>query len=106
MKPQIVTDVDLAFPANVMHLMPKMEEIPVEFKKGKTKWNEFFSGMFYTGKLKFQVIPKEGINGSEASRHILCIMRSFEPKHEHKEAACAYLFSLWFEEISNLEVKK
>lgn len=27
---------------------------------------------------------------------IQAIMRSFEPKHEHKIAACAFLFELWF----------
>jgi hypothetical protein len=34
-----------------------------------------------------------------AMRHVQYCMRSFEPKHEHKEAGCAYLLSLWFDDI-------
>jgi hypothetical protein len=42
---------------------------------------------------------KEGVDGNLAFRHLSAIQRSFTPKHEHKEAAVAYLASLWFEDV-------
>jgi hypothetical protein len=36
------------------------------------------------------------VDGELAIRHLQVIQASFEPKHEHKEAAVAYLASLWF----------
>jgi len=41
---------------------------------------------------------KPGIDRKAAIRHIKAIMASYAPKHEHKEAGCAYLFALWFEQ--------
>jgi len=40
--------------------------------------------------------PKEGIDPYKSGRHIMAIMRSYAPKHEHKIAACAYLMSRFF----------
>lgn len=53
---------------------------------------------FHCGLKKLEVVPKEGIDPQKALGHITAIMRSFEPEHGHKEAGCAYLCSLWFEE--------
>jgi hypothetical protein len=45
--------------------------------------------------LKFVV--REGVDAKAAWRHCAALLRSFEPKHEHKEAGVAYLMSQYFE---------
>lgn len=99
--PQEISDLDNAFPARVSHLMPPMAEIPKEFCdwNGQNKWQKLVSAWFFAGVKLGKVSPKEGIDTKKALRHIQTIMGSFEPKHEHKEAACAYLLSLWFDDI-------
>jgi len=42
----------------------------------------------------------EGVDGGLAIRHLQVIQASFEPKHEHKEAAVAYLASPWFTDFA------
>ena len=98
-KPIKVTDVEMAFPASVGHLMPAYKDIPEEFKGTGNPYVRWQQKWFYQG-LKSEDIPnvKEGIDMPMALRHLSCIQRSFEPQHEHKEAAVAYLASLWFEE--------
>ena len=96
-QPQKVSDVLLVFPAGVMHLMPALEEIPEDFQRGRTKLNALFGKWFYGGLKSLQLAPKDGIDTDIAIRHIRCIMGSFEPKHEHKEAAVAFLLDQWFE---------
>ena len=100
--PLAVDDVTMAFPGSIRHLMPAWDKIPEEFRdyNAHGKWNGVFSDMFYSGAKSLKFSPKEGIDTATAWRHIRCIMGSYEPKHEHKEAACAYLMSLWFEDIT------
>lgn len=100
MTPQPVKDLDLAFPTSVAHLMPAYATIPDEFKHGRTIWSRLVNDWFFCGIEGLQMEPKEGIDRQMAMRHIRAIIGSFEPKHEHvdeKEAACAYLLSLWFD---------
>lgn len=92
-----VTDADIAFPT-AEHI-PKENEIPKEFWDGKTKWNAFFSKWFYKGAHASELVPKEGVNKNKAIRAIMSIMGSWGPKHEHKEAAVAFLLSEWFADI-------
>lgn len=99
MKPQKVSDIDMAFGVKAMELLPPWNSIPDEFKRGNTKWNKLVSKLFFEGGKGISLKPKHGINSTEAYRHISCCLRSFEPKHEHKEAGCAYLFSQWFEDV-------
>lgn len=98
-QPQEVSDLDIAFPASVSHLMPKYEDIPKEFQgfRPNSTWGGLFNNWFYRGLSNLSLQPKPGIDIVKALRHIRCIMRSFEPKHEHKESAVAYLLSCWFE---------
>lgn len=105
---QELSDVDLAFPARVEHLMPKYEDIPEEFKNwnNQSKFNKFFCDMFYRGVNVTKLTPKEGVDPKKAWRHLRAIAGSFEPKHEHKEAAFAYLMSEWFEDIEWEVIKK
>ncbi len=94
-----LTKVDEAFPARVSHLMPPYEEIPEEFLRGRNKWCDFQSDWFFHGVKNVKVKVKEGIDQKVAMRHLGCIQGSFEPRHEHKAAAVAYLASLWFDDI-------
>ena len=107
--PVDIDDVNRAFPASVKHLMPPYDQIPDDFwsMNNRTKWNDLQATWFYKGlppKTKF--IPKEGVDKDKALRHLGTIQGSFEPSHEHKAAAVAYLMSLWFEDIKLPKDKK
>lgn len=91
-----VNDADIAFPT--AKNIPPLEKIPGEFYNGKTKWNKLFQQWFYRGLQKHQIKFKEGVDKTKAIRAIQSIIGSWGPKHEHKEAACAYLFSEWMED--------
>ena len=97
------TTIELAFPANVLEFMPKMEDIPDEFKGFGSKNDPievtFISDWFFGGIKKHTLIPREGVDGKKALNHIKMILGSFEPKHEHKEAACAFLVREWFSSV-------
>lgn len=98
--PQPISDVMLAFPANVEPLMPAWDDIPQEFKGSGNGWVSFVDSWFYRGmssKVEFHM--KEGVSGEAAFRHLQAVMGSFQPKHEHKVAAVAYLSSLWFDAV-------
>lgn len=99
--PQELSAVDAAFPATVEHLMPPMSEIPEEFTEWNrnNKWQKLIGDWFYSGLEIKALMPKEGIDPKKAMRHVGAILGSFEPKHEHKEAAAAYLMSLWFDDV-------
>lgn len=107
-KPQQLDGLDAAFGPRdgIRQLLPKWEEIPEEFKQGTehtNKWIKVLGDWFFAGIELTNVVMKNGVERKWAIRHIGCIMHSFEPKHEHKIAGCAYLLSLWFE---TLEYKK
>lgn len=91
-----ISDVDYAFPAHVLGLMPEFKNIPEKYKDGNTPANAFVNMWFYSGVKGLRATPREGVDGVKAMRHLSAIMRSFEPKHEHKEAACAFLLDEWF----------
>lgn len=91
-----ISDVDFAFPARALEWMPALDEIPVEFREGLTLWNKAADRIFYGSMEGIELEPKEGIDPYKAGRHIMAIMRSYAPKHEHKIAACAYLMSRFF----------
>lgn len=92
MKPIKVSDVNVAFPAQVRHLFPEnMGENPsAEAKKFQGDW-------FFYGLTSEELTPKAGIDKTEAFRHLKCIQGSFEPKHEDKVRAVALLVDEWFE---------
>jgi hypothetical protein len=84
-------------------LLPKRHQIPEEFdwtKADKSEWVEIVERWFFKGLPEgTKVIPKEGIDTTKAVAHLSYVMRSFEPKHEHKIEGVAYLMSQWFEKI-------
>lgn len=87
----------MALGGRALELMPKMHDIPESLDR---KWTRFMSDWFYRGLNNLSVTPKDGIDPVKAMRHLKAIMGSWEPKHEHKEAAVAYLASLWFEDVA------
>lgn len=100
LEPVDVTDADVAFPARVEHLMPSWDDIPKPFHESRASvQHEFFEDCFLGAASEIELIPKEGINPGKAWRHLRCIMGSYQPKHEYKTAAVAYLLSLWFSTI-------
>lgn len=100
-QPSNVSDVDVAFPAVVRDMMPSMNDIPAEFKNANSqnKWLKMQRRWFFDGLDKRRLKRKKGVDFDTALRHLACIQGSWEPKHEHKEAAVAYLASLWFDDF-------
>jgi hypothetical protein len=96
-RPMTISDLDAAFPTNVSRLMPRYEDIPVMFKSSSNEWAQLASMLFFEGGKGVLLTPRPGINTTTAIRHVRAILASFEPKHEHKEAAVAFLLSKWFE---------
>ncbi len=97
-EPHIFSDIDMAFPAHVVEHMPKMDEMPEAFRKGEHPACSVANGIFFgrwAGK-KPGMVARDGVNPSDAWRHLHCIMSSFEPAHEHKEAAWGFLLNEWF----------
>ena len=92
-----LTALDAAFPANVIALMPAWEDIPEAFKGWTGPWVELAERWFYKGLSSDELVPKPGIDLPTAVRHLGTVLRSFQPKQEHKIAAVAYLMSQWFE---------
>lgn len=93
---------------NIKH-MPKYNTLPEEFQD----WHrqrphcEAISQWFAKGA---KLIPpdtieiegarfkaKSGVDPEKALRAIKAVLGSWEPKHEHKIAACGYMLSEWFE---------
>lgn len=98
--PVETTQIERAFPAQVYPLMPPWEAIPTHFRRRHTEWNDMFGRWFYAGVTdKSMFVPKKGIPAETAYWHLQCIMKSYQPQHEHKEAAVAYLASLWFDVV-------
>ncbi len=98
--PKPVSDAQRAFPARLGPLLPPWDEIPDEFKRSRNTWVEFQAEWMFFGLGKPEFRLRDGIDGDLAVRHLSTIQRSFEPKHEHKEAAVAYLASLWFKSVT------
>jgi len=83
----------------VLH-MPDLAEIPDQFKEWSEPHNQIVATWFFKGMTDHQINslnPRQGVDKQKAIRAIFSILKSFEPKHEHKMAACAYLLHEWFD---------
>lgn len=99
-EPLVIDDVLYAFPGHLDKLLPSWEAIPEEFRDGHTEWNRFVTDWFFKGWPEDRdLYVRPDIDGQLAFRHLHTIMRSFEPKHEHKEAGVAWLMSRWYADI-------
>lgn len=83
---------DCAFGANLADY-PPYDSIPEEYRRGNTPANKAVSTLFFKGgKLEdFGLRLKAGVDQSAFFRTLKAMLHSFDPKHEHKEAACAWL---------------
>lgn len=97
--PQAVSGVDVAFGGDMRKLLPPMTEIPDQFKSSRNPWVECVSRWFFSGLSHPKFTMRGDIDQRVALSHIKAIIGSFDPAHEHKEAGCAYLMSLWFEKV-------
>lgn len=100
MKPKEVDPITMALGVNVDRYLPPKDKIPKEFRDDSNPWCELANRWFFEG-LHVDLKPKQGIDRSAALRHCACILRSFEPSHEHKISGVAYLLSLWFEDVGS-----
>ena len=95
-----ISAAELAFPSGALAWMPPMAEIPDEFKSHSNPWCQIASSWFFNGlpsTVKFY--PRDGVEAAKAVRAIRATLGSFAPKHEHKEAAAAYMLSCWFTKV-------
>lgn len=70
---------------------------PAERKQEKML--ELADAWFFYGVELKKTVPREGIDVQHALSHIATIQRSYQPKHQHKRAAVAYLFDRWFKKV-------
>lgn len=92
-----MNDLDLAFGGRMKDLLPEYSTLPGNFRSGNDPFTPLVNKWFFSGLEKKALKVKEGIDESDAWRHMKAIMGSFEPSHEHKTAGVAYLMSQWFE---------
>ena len=99
-----IKDIDgatFAFPASVIEqglLLPE-SEIPKDFPN-RELWEELFAKIFYSGGVKgkdLYLVQKKGVDGKKAFRQITAVMKSYQPRHQHKEIGVSFMFSEWFE---------
>lgn len=88
-----VNGIDLAFSTFKTDKALLTEARERGFYNGHTKYNDLFSELFFNGG---SVSFKEGVDPdfrTKAWNYCRAFMRSFEPKHEEKEAICAMIMS-------------
>lgn len=99
--PKPVDDATVHF-GGIDGLMPPYSEVRAA---ERSKWADWQSEWFFSG-LKRYPVPKPGIDLQMAMRHLRAINGSFAPKHEHKQAATAFLANLWFTSPDGEEIKR
>lgn len=103
--PTALDDLDVAFGGKAMQILPPYNAIPDEFKRGDNPWAKWAGDWFFEGLERYPV-ANEGIDLHLAMRNLGAAQRSFEPKHEHKQAGVAYLASLWFSSPNGAHIAK
>lgn len=99
-----VTGLDVAF-GNIKHL-PKFESLPEVFRRDSHPACRAIGDWFSSGAKSFPngikigkrtFTAKPGVDSSKALAAIRSVLGSFEPKHEHKIAGCAFMLNEWFD---------
>lgn len=88
-----ISNIDLAFSTLRTDKSLLQEAKDRGFYNGHTPYNQLFSNLFFSGG---EVIFKKKLDEkfkSDAWNYCRALMRSWEPKHEEKEAICAMLMS-------------
>ena len=95
-QPHDVDSIAAVLPGSIVGtLLPPMSEIPEEFRERRSEWCVIAMRLFFSGGRFPQVKP--GIDADKAGRHLMAVLGSFDPKHEHKEAGAGWLMSMWCE---------
>lgn len=107
-KPIEVSDVDLAFPARGVELVPKYDDLPKEFRDdsmcghGEARIyfdmvnaliSHYHCGDPFPSGFKMELM--EGVVSSKVDRHFRVVVMCYGLKHEHKVAGAAWLLSQW-----------
>lgn len=96
--PTEVSDVEIAFPATVTgKLLPPRELLTEDMWAGRHPYAQLANDWFGRGLSEALFAWKPGIDQDKALRHLRAVLRSWEPKHEHKLAGVAYLLTRWCE---------
>lgn len=93
-----VTGADLAF-GKADHL-PPYSTIPERFKDWHEPHADFIGDWFFKGRTPEDMArlkARPGVDRDAALLAIKAALASWEPKHEHKTAGCAFLLHEWFE---------
>lgn len=86
--------------------VPPANDIPDEFKDRRSPFCNAVSGWFFGGAKRIPngvvvdgstFTAKQGVEVTKALRAIAAALKSFEPSHEEKIAACGYMLSQWFD---------
>jgi hypothetical protein len=86
--------------------MPKFDTLPEEFRRERSLYCAAVSHWFYGGAKRDgdtliidgkRFKAKPGVDATKALKAIKAVLGSWEPKHEHKIAACGFMLSEWFE---------
>lgn len=102
-RPLEVPEETREFPYEINNLLPPPDYIPSK-ESIEAKWFKLFADLFFNGTLTVtKMIPKSGVQAGRAWTHLTTIAKSQQPNYEYKEAAFAYLASVWFEEIGYVE---
>lgn len=90
-----ITGADVAFPTFDTPKELSEEAKSRGFYNGRTKFNELFNQWFFEGLTKSPNFKKDVDQelAQKAMNFAVCLMGSFTPKHEDKEAVCALIFS-------------
>lgn len=104
-KPVKMSPLNSAFGLNVVDSMPKYQDIPEQFKHGYTPQNKLVNKLFFNGGKIDWLVTKPEIDRTDAIRQIKATLGSWEPKHEHKEAAVAMMLAEWFEPFTEQDVE-
>lgn len=103
--PVELRDVDKAFPAHALDWMPEHDDIPERWREAdESDWQvRLWRNLMFRGLTDIQLAPRDKSWGQvevdRAWTHLQAILGSFAPKHQHKEAALAFLTDRWFEAI-------
>lgn len=107
-QPKMIPDVVRAFPASVVgSLLPEADKIPKEFWSSQNDWHQFADRLFFHGwPTDMEIYSRPDVDGQIAIEHVGTVLRSYQPKHEHKMAGVAWLLSRWFKAVRHIPKKE
>jgi len=100
-KPKKVTDAEVSFSfRDIRGKIPAWESLSSKYWNGTRASERLIGKVFYEGLPNgTEFHPREGVDPGDGTRYIAAIMRSFQPRHEHKFAAASFLLEKWFEKV-------